>query len=93
VVHYSFYNRLKGLTPMIDRTDWKFLGITIGTTTGWDGEMEEFVLYDFIAAPGINLPNGDLNINIPDGKFVYYDNEGNENISFDIIDTLKGDLR
>lgn len=74
---------------MKKRNEHKFLGRTIGTMTGWDGEMESFVLYDFEPAPGIDLPACDLQIEITDGLFKGYDDEGNELWCKDILSVLR----
>ena len=68
--------------------EWKFLGRILGTATGWDGEMEAFVLYNFIPAEGIALPPGSLQVEITEGRFVCYDDEGEEIQSFDILTVM-----
>ncbi len=73
---------------MKERNEWKFLGRPIGTATGWDGEMDAFVLYDFEPAQGIDLPACDLQIEIEAGLFKGYDNDGNELWRKDILSVL-----
>lgn len=74
---------------MTDRTDWTFLGRVIGSASGWDGEMNSFVLYDFQPQPNINLPPCDLTIEIETGLFKSYNDDGTESWAKDIIDTLR----
>lgn len=71
-----------------ERNEWTFLGRVIGSATGWDGEMESFTLYDFEPSPNIDLPSGDLQIEITTGLFSGCDDTGNQTWAKDIITTL-----
>ncbi len=68
--------------------DWTLLGRVIGQASGWNGEMECYMLYDFEPASNVDLPKGDLEIDIARGLFRGYDVNGNELWSKDIISTL-----
>ena len=69
--------------------EWKILGRTIGTASGWD-QSDTFVmmLYDFKPSAGIDLPSGTLCINFESGIAETYDDEGQTLIARDIVATL-----
>jgi hypothetical protein len=75
---------------MSKRIECTLLGRMIGTATGWDdsGEMD-FVLYDFIPDPRVNIPPGDLSVEITKGLFSHYNDDGEVVWDQDIITTLK----
>jgi hypothetical protein len=73
---------------MSERIDWMVLGRTIGTATGWDGDMEPMIIYDFIPYKEVKLPHGDLSIDFMKGLFITYDPDGNEVQSLDMIEIL-----
>lgn len=77
---------------MTERTDWTFLGRKIGSATGWDGDLENFVLYEFIPCAELRdkgLRDGDLQIDIAKGLFMYYSDDGGLSYYTDIINTLQ----
>lgn len=77
-----------------DRYPFKFFGRTIGTITGWDGDLGEMIwLYDFEPISPFPGPKCDtLGVNESDGTFAAVkETEGKEDIklwSADIITTL-----
>lgn len=73
-----------------ERQPYKFLGRTLGTGTGWDGDMgEAWTIFDFQPASGISLPETDaLSVDEVAGEFQTYDDSGGVIQRWDIITTL-----
>lgn len=76
---------------MDDRNDYKFLGVTIGSANGWDGDTDAYTLYDFIPRMSIALPACScLNIDLVEGKVEAYAEDGATVIStHDFLTVLK----
>lgn len=76
----------------VERTDLIVLGRLIGTYQGWDGGDEgEYVFYDFIPAPNVNLPSSfDLSVSYQKGWFAQYDDNGIPILQWDIMLYLSG---
>lgn len=72
-----------------ERFPFYVLGRAIGTTTGWDGDMETFTLYNFIPHAGVKFPEGDITICYPYGVVETYDEEGNCCTADDIIPLIQ----
>lgn len=69
---------------------WTLVGRRIGTATGWDDNGElDFVLYGFIPDPRVNIPPGDLSVDITKGLFSLYNAAGEVVWDQDIITTLR----
>lgn len=65
------------------------LGRKIGTSSGWDPADDlSFVLYDFKPYDGVALPTGDITVNYDKGVFEVYDEAGEVELTFDMIDLL-----
>lgn len=61
------------------RHEAAIMGTVIGTCTGWDGDLGEWIVfYEFIPVPELAdvLGSGDLNIDFEKGEFQKYDDEG-----------------
>jgi hypothetical protein len=72
-----------------ERITFKFLGRTLGTGTGWDGDLgENWWIYNFQPASGVNLKPGDLILNEEAGMFEHNDANGNPTESHDMIPIL-----
>lgn len=72
------------------RVNWKVLGRTIGTGTGWDQlDTVDFIIYDFEPAQGISIPSGDLCVLYEVGKVEMYGDDGEVTFSADIVATLR----
>lgn len=73
---------------MTERTDWTFLGRKLGTITGWDGDLEQFTLYDFVPVEGFAKAAGDMNVDITKGLFEIFDNDGTMLWQSDIVEAV-----
>lgn len=76
---------------MTQRTEYKFLGVTLGTFTGWDEIGPEGIqLYDFEPAQGVQLPSAScLYIMYETGEVKSIDDQGNVADTTDMLTCLK----
>lgn len=72
---------------MSKRSDWKLLGRTIGTGTGWDdNDFIAFVIYDFEPRTGLALPKGNVYVDLTQGTMQLTDDKG---VAFEVVDLVQ----
>ena len=77
------------------RIDIVWLGKTLGTASGWDGEPgESWWAYDFKPSEGVELPEcPSLQFEESSGKVIAQDSEGNDLHVWTVIWTLQEDVK
>ncbi len=68
--------------------EWIVMGRVIGTATGWDQSSDwDMQLYNFVPATTCpTLIAGDPCIMFEQGRICYYDDQGQETLTLDLID-------
>lgn len=76
---------------MEERTQFKFLGVVVGTYDGWDDiGVEGMQLYSFKPNPGVNLPESPCFVIMYEtGQTQTINDDGSETNHANILDILK----
>lgn len=70
-------------------TEWVILGRKIGTASGFDGDIDNFMLHDFQPVPELAIPAGCVGFDFNEGIIQTWDNDGIVTWSVDMIEALK----
>lgn len=70
--------------------DWIVCGRAIGSASGWDqSDTFELMLYDFVPAAGVNIPEGTVTFRFENGTVHTWKDDGSVDWQGDLIDTIK----